>query len=89
MIGSVRLMPHIINICILIKNETKLIGIWEMKGDFAMKRYPPKRPLNTHGVCYTDKLCDIKSNCSKCNNLNPNGSLEDLKSGEKKAIGSW
>lgn len=54
-----------------------------------MKRYPPKRPLNTHGVCYTDKLCDIKSNCSKCNNLNPNGSLEDLKSGEKKAIGSW
>lgn len=32
MIGSVRLMPHIINICILIRNETKLIdelGFWK------------------------------------------------------------
>ena len=27
MIGRVRLMPHIINICILIKNETKLIDV--------------------------------------------------------------
>ena len=54
-----------------------------------MKKYPPKRPLNANGVCYTDKLCDINSNCSKCNNLNPNGTLEDLKSEKMKSIGSW
>lgn len=54
-----------------------------------MKKYPPKRPLNANGVCYTDKLCDIKSDCSKCNNLNPSETLEDLKSGEGKFIESW
>ena len=54
-----------------------------------MKKYPPKRPLNADGVCYTDKFCDIKSNCSKCNNLNPNGTLKDLESEEMKTIGSW
>ncbi|MBA4697818.1 MAG: hypothetical protein H2212_00140 [Ruminococcus sp.] len=54
-----------------------------------MKKYPPKRPINAGGVCYTDKLCDVKSNCSKCKNLNPNGTLTDLKSGERKAIGAW
>lgn len=48
-----------------------------------MKKYPPKRPLNADGVCYTDKFCDIKSNCSKCNNLNPNGTLKDLESEER------
>jgi hypothetical protein len=54
-----------------------------------MKKYPPKRPINSKGVCYTDRLCDIKKDCSKCKNLNPNGTLEDLKSGERKSIGSW
>ena len=54
-----------------------------------MKKYPPKRPLNADGVCYADNFCDIKSNCSKCNNLNPNGTLKDLESGEMKTIGSW
>lgn len=54
-----------------------------------MKKYPPNRPNNASGVCYTDKLCDIKKDCSKCKNLNPNGTLADLKSGERKAIGDW
>ena len=54
-----------------------------------MKKYSPKRPINANGVCYTDKLCDIKKNCSECNKLNPNGTLEELKSGEKRSIGSW
>ena len=54
-----------------------------------MKKYPPKRPLNANGVCYTDKICDIEKDCSKCKNLNFKGTLEDLKSGEKKSIGSW
>lgn len=54
-----------------------------------MKKYPPKRPINASGVCYTDILCDIKSDCSKCKNLNQNGTIEDLKSEKKKAVGSW
>lgn len=55
----------------------------------SMNKYPPKRPVNANGVCYTDRLCDTKQDCSKCERLNPNGTLEDLKSGEKKSIGSW
>lgn len=54
-----------------------------------IKKYPPKRPINSKGVCYTDRLCDIKKDCSECKNLNPNGTIEDLKSGERKSIGSW
>lgn len=54
-----------------------------------LKKYPPKRPLNANGVCYTDKSCDIKSDCSKCKNLNSNGTLDDLKSDKRKAVGSW
>lgn len=54
-----------------------------------MKKYPPKRPLNADGVYYTDKLCNTNKDCNKCKNLNPNGTLKDLKSEELRAIGSW
>lgn len=38
MIGSVRSMPHIINICILIKSVTKLIGILERKVNMRVEQ---------------------------------------------------